>query len=51
MLHDVTVSGTRDQVRRRLDELASHGVTEIVFQPCGPDTRGELERFLEVATS
>jgi 5,10-methylenetetrahydromethanopterin reductase len=51
MLQDVTISGTRDRVRRRIDELASHGVTEIVFQPCGPDTRGELERFLEAATS
>jgi 5,10-methylenetetrahydromethanopterin reductase len=51
MLPDVTLSGTRAQVRRRLDELASRGVTEIVFQPCGPDTRGELERFLEAATS
>ena len=51
MLQDVTISGTRDQVRRRLDDLASRGVTEIVFQPCGPDVRGELERFLEVATS
>ena len=51
MLRDVTVSGTRDQVRRRLDDLASHGVTEIVFQPCGPDTRAELERFLDAAAS
>jgi 5,10-methylenetetrahydromethanopterin reductase len=51
MLQDVTISGTRDQVRRRLDELASHGVTEVVFQPCGPDTRAELERFFEAATS
>jgi 5,10-methylenetetrahydromethanopterin reductase len=50
-LQDATISGTRDRVRRRLDELASHGVTELVFQPCGPDTRGELERFLEAATS
>jgi 5,10-methylenetetrahydromethanopterin reductase len=51
MLLDATISGTRDQVRRRLDELASHGVTEIVFQPCGPDTRSELERFFEAANS
>ena len=27
----------------------STGVTEIVFQPCGPDTETELERFLEAA--
>jgi 5,10-methylenetetrahydromethanopterin reductase len=51
MLPDVTVSGTRDQVRRRLDELAARGVTEIVFQPCGPDVRRELERFHDAATS
>ncbi|WP_246530847.1 LLM class flavin-dependent oxidoreductase [Streptomyces bathyalis] len=51
MLHDVTVSGTRDQIRRRLDEFAEKGVTEIVFQPCGSDTRTELERFLEAADS
>ncbi|HEV7626830.1 MAG TPA: LLM class flavin-dependent oxidoreductase [Streptomyces sp.] len=51
MLQDVTVSGTRDQIRRRLDDFAAQGVTEIVFQPCGPDTRAELERFLEAANS
>ncbi|WP_433555995.1 LLM class flavin-dependent oxidoreductase [Pseudonocardia xinjiangensis] len=51
ILRDVTISGTRDQVRHRLDEFASKGVTEIVFQPCGPDTRGELERFLDAATA
>ena len=49
MLQDVTISGTRDQVRRRLDDFAAQGVTEIVFQPCGPDTAAELERFLEAA--
>lgn len=49
MLRDVTVSGTREEIRRRLDDLGSRGVTEIVFQPCGPDTRSELERFLEAA--
>jgi 5,10-methylenetetrahydromethanopterin reductase len=51
MLKDVTMTGTRDQIRRRLDEVESRGVTEIVFQPCGPDTRAELERFLDAATS
>ncbi|WP_314171393.1 LLM class flavin-dependent oxidoreductase [Streptomyces winkii] len=50
MLQDVTVSGTPDQIRRRLDDFAERGVTEVVFQPCGPDTRAELERFLEAAT-
>lgn len=51
MLKEVTLSGTRDEVRRNLDEFAANGVTEIVFQPCGPDVRAELERFLEAANS
>jgi 5,10-methylenetetrahydromethanopterin reductase len=48
-LRDVTLTGTRTQVRDKLDKIRSQGVTEIVFQPCGPDTERELERFLEVA--
>jgi 5,10-methylenetetrahydromethanopterin reductase len=48
-LRDVTLSGTREEIRRALDDYGSRGVTEIVFQPCGPDTRGELERFLDAA--
>jgi len=50
ILKEVTVSGTRDEVRRRLADFAARGVTEIVFQPCGPDPRAELERFLEAAS-
>ena len=48
-LRDVTLSGTRDEIRRVLDDYSARGVTEIVFQPCGPDTQGELERFLDAA--
>lgn len=50
MLRDVTMSGTREQLRQRLDEVAAKGVTEIVFQPCGPEIRAELEKFLDAAT-
>jgi 5,10-methylenetetrahydromethanopterin reductase len=49
ILDDVTMSGTADQVRERLAGLADNGVTEVVFQPCGPDTRRELEVFMETA--
>jgi len=49
MLRSATISGTSDDVRRRLDELGEQGVTEIVIQPCGPDVRGELDRFLAAA--
>ncbi|MEK6443000.1 LLM class flavin-dependent oxidoreductase [Pseudonocardia sp. T1-2H] len=51
ILQEATITGTRDQVRRRLDDLAAKGVTEIVFQPCGPDIRSELERFFEAASA
>jgi 5,10-methylenetetrahydromethanopterin reductase len=47
---DVTISGTRDQVHRKLDDLNAQGVTEIVFQPCGPDIKTELENFLGAAS-
>ncbi len=49
MLDEVTVSGTADEVRERLAGLADHGVTELVFQPCGPDIRRELEVFMDTA--
>ena len=49
ILRDVTLTGTRADVRATLSGLAAKGVTEVVFQPCGPDIRGELERFLDAA--
>jgi 5,10-methylenetetrahydromethanopterin reductase len=51
LLESSTLSGTTEQVRSKLGELADRGVTEIVFQPCGPDVRRELDRFLEAAPS
>jgi 5,10-methylenetetrahydromethanopterin reductase len=51
MVTDVTVSGTADQVRRRLDELVEQGVTEIVYQPAGSDIKRELERLMTVASA
>ena len=49
LLEQATVSGTVDQVAARLDELADAGVTELVYQPCGPDIRRELETFMGAA--
>jgi 5,10-methylenetetrahydromethanopterin reductase len=51
MLEEATMSGTADQLRERLAGLADHGVTELVFQPCGPDIRRELEAFMATAKS
>jgi 5,10-methylenetetrahydromethanopterin reductase len=49
ILDEVTMSGTRAQIRERLAGLSENGVTEVVFQPCGPDTRRELEVFMDTA--
>jgi 5,10-methylenetetrahydromethanopterin reductase len=49
LLEAVTVSGTRDEVRERVAALADQGVTEVVYQPAGPDIRRELERFMDAA--
>ena len=40
---------TPAQVRERLDRFAEQGVTEIVYQPAGPDIPRELARFAEAA--
>ena len=50
-LRRVTLSGTRDAVRRRLDDYRARGATEIVLEPCGSDTERELGRFLEAASA
>jgi 5,10-methylenetetrahydromethanopterin reductase len=40
-----TLTGTADEIRRRVRELAARGITEIIYQPTGPDITGELEAF------
>jgi 5,10-methylenetetrahydromethanopterin reductase len=41
-----TFTGTASDLRARVEALAEAGVTEIGYQPAGPDIPGELERFL-----
>ena len=40
---------TADEWRAHLERLESAGVTEIAYQPAGPDIPGELKRFARVA--
>jgi 5,10-methylenetetrahydromethanopterin reductase len=49
MLEQATLSGTADQRRARLRDLAHVGVTELVYRPSGPDIRRELEVFMTAA--
>ena len=48
-LPSTTVTGTADEVKARIDQLGEQGVTEVVFQPCGPDIRRELEAMYAAA--
>lgn len=41
----LTFTGTADTLRARLEQMASSGVTEVVYQPAGPDIPRELEAF------
>ncbi|HEX9260702.1 MAG TPA: hypothetical protein VF855_14270, partial [Acidimicrobiales bacterium] len=50
LLPGTTVTGTAADVRARVDELGAQGVTEIVYQPCGPDVRRELEAMFAATT-
>ena len=50
LLPSTTVTGTPEQVKARIDDLGEKGVTEVVFQPCGPDTRRELAAMFAAAT-
>jgi 5,10-methylenetetrahydromethanopterin reductase len=43
------ITGPSAQVREKLDALAEQGVTEVVYQPAGPDVRRELEAFVGAA--
>jgi 5,10-methylenetetrahydromethanopterin reductase len=45
LLGAFTLTGTPHDVRARVEGLGAGGVTEIVYQPAGPDVPGELERF------
>ncbi|MFI9047170.1 LLM class flavin-dependent oxidoreductase [Streptomyces sp. NPDC053427] len=44
-----TVTGPPDRIRDQLSAYARDGITEIVYQPSGPDIPGELEHFMAIA--
>jgi 5,10-methylenetetrahydromethanopterin reductase len=46
-----TLTGTAHDVGRRVEEIAAQGVTEIIYQPTGPDIPGELAAFYTAAHS
>jgi 5,10-methylenetetrahydromethanopterin reductase len=49
LLPSWTTTGTPAEVRARLDELPSAGITEVAYQPIGPDIDRELRAFADAA--
>jgi 5,10-methylenetetrahydromethanopterin reductase len=49
IIPELTVTGTAHEVRAKLEAIAESGVTEIAYQPEGPDIARELEAFMAVA--
>lgn len=44
-----TLTGPADELRQKLEEMAASGVTEIAYQPAGPDIPRELAAFADMA--
>ena len=45
----LTFSGTEAQLRERIAQLEAEGLTELVYQPLGPDIPAELDAFAKMA--
>jgi 5,10-methylenetetrahydromethanopterin reductase len=46
-----TLTGTAHEIGRRVSDIAAQGITEIIYQPTGPDILAELEAFHTAARS
>jgi 5,10-methylenetetrahydromethanopterin reductase len=44
-----TLTATAAEIDKRLQAYAADGITEVIYQPTGPDIAGELERFIDSA--
>ncbi len=49
LIEAVTFTGEVSALRERIGQLAGRGVTEIAYQPAGPDTPRELTAFARMA--
>lgn len=51
LLGALSFTATPEQLREKRDAFAAAGVTELAYQPAGPDIRGELERMAAALSS
>jgi len=45
LIGSFTLTGTAAEVAERIEALAAQGITELAYQPCGPDIPRELDAF------
>jgi 5,10-methylenetetrahydromethanopterin reductase len=50
-LTQTTLTGTTEQIGRRVSDIAAQGITELIYQPIGPDIAAELEAFYDAVRS
>ena len=48
-IQQLTFSGPEGDLRKRINDVANAGVTELVYQPAGPDVERELVAFARMA--
>lgn len=46
---NTTLTGSKAQLTEQLNAIAEQGITEIIYQPTGPDIPHELEAFIDAA--
>jgi 5,10-methylenetetrahydromethanopterin reductase len=46
-----TLTGTATDIGQRVSDFADQGITEIIYQPTGPDIVGELEAFIAASNT
>jgi 5,10-methylenetetrahydromethanopterin reductase len=51
VIPQTTLTGSARDIGRRIRDIGTQGVTEIIYQPSGPDIPGELEAFVAAARS
>jgi 5,10-methylenetetrahydromethanopterin reductase len=51
LISQAALVGSASRVREQVREWHRSGITEVTFQPSGPDIHGELERFAEAVRS
>ena len=51
LLPTTTLTGTAKEVRARAEQLVEQGVTEMVYQPAGPNVARELETMYKALSS